>query len=98
MIGPGSLKQNRPVTTTVTGKNQITLPAEIVRALDLRPGVQIEWSTTPDGALIGKRRLSRAELAARLAGRGRRYLRAGRDPVADLVAERAREDVAEGLA
>lgn len=83
--------------TTVTGKNQITLPAELVRALDLSPGVQIEWTVADDGTIIGKRRLSRAELADALAGRGRKYLRPGSDPVRDLIEERSREDDAEGL-
>lgn len=43
------------------------------------------------------RRFNREELARRLAGRGRRYLSSGGDPVADLVADRVREDAEEGL-
>ena len=81
--------------TTVTGRNQITLPAELVRALDLHPGVQIEWSITPEGVIIGRRRPSRAELARQLAGRGRHYLRPGSDPIRDLIMERAEEDALE---
>lgn len=82
--------------TTVTGKNQVTLPADLVRELDLHAGVRIEWSKTPEGALLGKRCPSRAELAARLAGRGRRYLRRGSDPIRDLIEERVREDSSKG--
>lgn len=78
--------------TTVTGKNQITLPADLVRKLDLRPGVQIEWSETPDGELLGRRRLTREELAGKLAGSWRHLKQPGSDPVRDLVEERARED------
>jgi hypothetical protein len=81
----------------VTGKNQITLPADLVKEMDLHPGVQIEWSTTEDGAIIGRRQLSRAELAAQLAGRGRKFLRPGSYPIRDLVKEREREDEQEGV-
>ena len=78
--------------TTVTGKNQVTLPADLVRELGLPPGAQIEWSRTPDGDLLGRRRLTRAELAARLGGRGRQYLKPGSDPIRDLLEDPARED------
>ncbi len=83
------------MVTTVTGKNQVTLPAELVKALDLHPGVQIEWTATRDGALVGRRKMSRAEIATRLAGRGRKYLRKGSDPVRDLIQEREQEDAEE---
>ncbi|MCB1124941.1 MAG: AbrB/MazE/SpoVT family DNA-binding domain-containing protein [Verrucomicrobiae bacterium] len=78
--------------TTVTGENQVTLPADLVRRLDLRPGVQIEWSETADGELLGRRRLTRGELAGKLAGRWRHLKKPGGDPVRELVEERARED------
>ena len=86
------------MTTTITGKNQITLPAKLVKELDLHPGVQIEWSRTADGAIVGRRKLTRAELAHRLAGRGRKYLISGSDPIGNLIEERIREDEEEGLA
>jgi bifunctional DNA-binding transcriptional regulator/antitoxin component of YhaV-PrlF toxin-antitoxin module len=95
---PRSLAVDLFMTTTVTGKNQITLPIELVKELGLRPGVQIEWSKASDGSIIGRRKLTRAELASRLAGRGRRYLRPGSDPVRDLVLDRVREDDEEGAA
>jgi hypothetical protein len=40
----------------------------------------------------------RGELADRLQGFGRQWLKAGEDPVAELIEERAREDREEGLA
>lgn len=85
------------MTTTVTGKNQITLPAEVVKELDLHPGVKIEWSISGNGLLTGRRLASRGELAAQLAGRGRQYLRPGSSPINDLLRDRQREDHEEGL-
>ena len=83
--------------TTVTGKNQITIPAAIVKELDLHPGIQLDWSVSEDGSIVARRLLGRRELAKKLAGRGRRLLRAGSRPIRDLVAERSREDREEGL-
>ncbi|MCB9122440.1 MAG: AbrB/MazE/SpoVT family DNA-binding domain-containing protein [Caldilineaceae bacterium] len=51
-------------TSTLTRKNQITLPAEIVRALDLAPGSQLAWSIGPDGTLIGTPQPDRAGATA----------------------------------
>jgi bifunctional DNA-binding transcriptional regulator/antitoxin component of YhaV-PrlF toxin-antitoxin module len=83
--------------TTVTGKNQVTLPARLVKELGLHPGVRIDWSVTADGVLLGRRQRSRTELARELAGRGRKYLVPDSDPIRDLIAERVREDQDEGL-
>lgn len=80
------------MTTTITGKNQITLPADLVRELDWRPGHQIVWTKADDGSLVGRRKPTRSELAETLAGRGRKYLTTGNDPIAELVADRERED------
>lgn len=90
-----SLTYSHSMITTITGKNQVTLPAEIVRALDLVPGMQLDWAVGPDGTLIAKPLLSRAQRAAALMGAGRKYLRPGSDPVRDLIAERAQDDAAE---
>ena len=79
-------------TTTLTRKHQITLPAEIVQALELAPGSQVEWTIGPGGTLIGKPKASRAQRAAALYGAGRRYLRPGVDPVHELIAERLLDD------
>ena len=81
--------------TTITGKNQVTLPAEIVRALELTPGTQLDWRIGPNRTLVATPRPTRAQLAAALLGAGRAYLRPGSDPVADLIAERGADDEAE---
>lgn len=78
--------------TTITGKNQVTLPAELVRALGIGPGTRLRWSIEGDGSLRAVPRPSRSALARDVLGRGRHYLTGGADPVADLIAERASED------
>jgi bifunctional DNA-binding transcriptional regulator/antitoxin component of YhaV-PrlF toxin-antitoxin module len=80
------------MVTTITDKHQVTLPTEIVRALDLKPGIHLEWSIGPDGTLIATPQLRRGQKAAALFGAGRKYLRAGSDPIRDLIAERLQED------
>lgn len=78
--------------TTVTGKNQVTIPADLARDLDIRVGTRLEWVKGGGDSAIVRIVPSRAGLARRLAGRGRKYLRPGSDPVRDLIADRVRED------
>lgn len=81
--------------TTITGKNQVTLPAELVRELELTPGTQLDWQIGPNRTLVATPRPTRAQLAEELMGAGRTYLRRDTDPVADLIAERVADDEAE---
>jgi AbrB family looped-hinge helix DNA binding protein len=83
--------------TTVTGKNQITIPAALARKLSIEPGQRIDWEIGEDGVLIAKLLPRREELARRAAGMGREWLDEGEDPVADLIDERSRADEDEGL-
>lgn len=83
--------------TTVTGKNQVTIPAELARELGLAPGTRLDWSKGEDGTLIIKVLPGRVELAKRLAGRGKRHVRSGSDPIGELIEERQREDFEEGV-
>jgi AbrB family looped-hinge helix DNA binding protein len=82
--------------TTVTGKNQITIPAELARELDIAPGTRLDWAKGEEGFLLVRIIPNRGELARRLAGRGRKYLRPGSNPIRDLVKDRVREDLQEG--
>ena len=77
--------------TTVTGKNQVTVPAKLARQLDIKAGTRLEWEIS-DGALIVRPLLSRHELAAQLAGSGRGWLKADDDPIGDLLRERAEDE------
>lgn len=83
--------------TTVTGKNQITIPAKLAAQLDIRPGTRIDWSLSDDGVMIARLLPDRATLARRVAGMGRAWVPPGVDPIAELVADRVREDEEEGL-
>lgn len=83
--------------TTVTGKNQVTIPAALARKLDIEPGQRIDWQIDEDGVLIARLLPKRGELARRAAGMGREWLRNGVDPVADLIEERRQDDEDEGL-
>ena len=40
--------------TTITGKNQITIPAKLAVQLNIQPGMRIDWSVNDDGVLIAR--------------------------------------------
>ena len=84
--------------TTVTGKNQITIPAALARQLNIESGQRIDWAIGDDGILIARLLPRRGELARNAAGMGRDWLENGVDPVADLIEERVRNDEDEDLA
>jgi len=83
--------------TTVTGKNQITIPAKVATAAGIQPGTRIDWKLSDDGVLIGEVLPSRQALARKVAGMGRAWLTPGADPIAQLIEERAQADRDEGL-
>jgi AbrB family looped-hinge helix DNA binding protein len=83
--------------TTVTGKNQVTIPAKLASQLAIQPGTRLDWSLGDDGVLLVRPLPSRGELARQAAGMGRAWLPEGVDPVTDLIDERLRDEVAEGL-
>ncbi len=80
------------MTTTITGKNQVTLPAELVRELDWKAGTQIEWTKTDEGTLIARRKPTRGELASQIMGRGKHLLKPGESAVEGLLRDRAEDD------
>ena len=80
------------MVTTLTGKNQVTVPAKIAQELNLYPGVMLDWFIGPDRTLRAKRKASREELSTSLAGRGRKFLNSGKDPVAELISERTADE------
>ncbi|MCK6531087.1 AbrB/MazE/SpoVT family DNA-binding domain-containing protein [Myxococcota bacterium] len=78
--------------TMVTGKNQISIPAEIARTCGIEPGWKVEWRLgRVPGELVLRLIPDRMTIARRLHGAGKRWIRHGRDPVAELVAERESE-------
>lgn len=78
--------------TTVTGKNQVTIPAKLARALEIEAGTRLDWQLGEDGTLIVHPLPKRGELARRLGGIGRKWLSEGDDPVAELIRERTEDD------
>lgn len=81
------------MVTTVTGKNQITIPAALSAKYGLKNGVRIDWLETGQPDEILCRILpDPKQLAKDLRGAGRRFLKAGADPIADLLAERAQSE------
>lgn len=81
--------------TMVTEHQPITVPVELIKRLNLKPGTQLNWSVERDGTLVARPLLSRAERARQAAGMGQAWLKPGQSGVEDLITERANED--EGL-
>lgn len=85
------------MVTTVTGKNQVTIPSKLAALMQIEPGMQLEWRPGREpGELRVKVRPSRAVLARSLRGAGRRFVPSATDAVAGLLNERAREASEEG--
>lgn len=76
------------MTTTVGEGNQVSIPPEIVREFEIRPGTRLEWAKGREGVILLKPLPNRSELARQLMGAGRRWLKPGVDPVHDLIKER----------
>ena len=80
------------MTTTVTEGNQVSIPPEIAREFEIRPGTRLEWVKGREGVILVKPLPNRGELARQLKGAGRRWLKPGVDPVRDLITEREEDD------
>ena len=79
--------------TTVTGKNQVTVPAKLAAAEGIEPGTRFAWSFTEREHVLEVRVLkSVAEVAAELRGRGVRYRSRPGSAVDALVRERDQEE------
>ncbi len=83
--------------TTVSGKNQITIPSRLARQLNIEPGTQLVWSVDEAGRLVAEPLSERSLLARKAAGMGRSWLPEGIDPVGELIRERVQSDQEEGL-
>jgi AbrB family looped-hinge helix DNA binding protein len=80
------------MATTITGKNQVTIPAKRAHQLDLRSGTRVEWSIGEGDVLIARILPRRCVLARQVAGMGRDWLSEGADPIADLIHERSQDN------
>lgn len=78
--------------TTITGKNQVTVPAELALRANIHRGTRLDWELAESGeALIAHVLPDTATVAAQLRGRGRKHRRQAGSAVENLVNERARE-------
>ncbi len=83
--------------TTVTGKNQVTVPAEVVEKAGLKPGTRLDWRLTDRVGVLEVRVLpDAASVAQALRGAGQRSRRSEGSAVDRLVEERVREDSGRG--
>jgi AbrB family looped-hinge helix DNA binding protein len=80
------------MTTTLTGKNQVTVPAEIAREFGLTPGSKLDWSKgkTP-GTIVVKVQPSKRQLVDQIQELGRQIK--NRNLVAELIKMREDEDI-----
>lgn len=79
--------------TTITGKNQVTLPADLVRELGWLPGTRLDWQRLDDHSLVVRRVPTRGERVRRAMGLAAAELKSGRDPVGDLQANQEADEM-----
>lgn len=85
------MEHHPSMTTTVTQKNMVTIPAEVARKMGIKPGSRLDWKAVEGTDEMLVRVIpDRGELARRLLGTGRKFS-PERDAVAELVEERAKE-------
>lgn len=79
--------------TRITGKNQVTVPAEIVDKAGLKAGTRLDWRITDREGVLEVRVLpDRVTLAAGLRGRGNGFRQQDGSAVARLHGERERDE------
>ncbi len=77
----------------MTGKNQITVPAEITQKLGLQAGALFDWALSDEpNRIVITIKPTRRQLLERVRTIGRASRKAGMDPIADLVREREEDD------
>jgi bifunctional DNA-binding transcriptional regulator/antitoxin component of YhaV-PrlF toxin-antitoxin module len=86
------------MTTTLTGKSQITVPAEITRKLGLTTGAQFDWAVgdQPNKIIITVKP-TRKQMLERIRELGSKWKKPGQDPIGELIRERVQDDVDKGM-
>jgi len=83
------------MTTVVTGKNQVTIPADVARQLRIERGTRLVWEVDPERRTARIRVApSRGEIARSVWDTANELGKPGEHWVEDLVAERVRDDAA----
>lgn len=81
------------MTTTVEKDNSVRIPAELTAELAIQPGTRLDWQRgSAPGMLTVVVVPNRQAIAESLLGAGRKYLKPGQDPIAELIAEREHDD------
>jgi len=81
------------MTTTLTGKNQVTVPAEIAHKLGLLPGAQLDWAIGEQpNMIVITIKPTRKQLLERIREIAQKHARPAQDPVGDLIRARDEED------
>ena len=81
--------------TTVTGRNQVTIPAKLAADYGITNGSRLEWLTTPEADVLKVRILpGRAALAAEVQAIGMKYKKPGRNLAKDLIRDRMTDEQA----
>ncbi len=80
------------MTTVVLRNNIAAIPPEIAIAFGIKEGTCLEWTDAGSGTIAVKPVASRGERARVLMGAGRKWLKRGDDPIADLLKDRTAED------
>ena len=79
--------------TEVQNKNVVAIPELLAAEHGIKPGSRLDWKETEKSDVLTVKILpDYAALASSLMGAGRKHLKSGADPIAELVQERARED------
>ena len=77
-------------TSTLTGKNQVTVPAELAKQMSLQPGTRLQWEAgSAPGTILVRVQPSIQQRLARAQEIGKAF--AGRDFVKELIEEREEE-------
>jgi bifunctional DNA-binding transcriptional regulator/antitoxin component of YhaV-PrlF toxin-antitoxin module len=87
------LIKEHPMISMVTGKRQLTVPAEVARSLSIDTGTEVEWlEGNRPGEVILKVRPSRSQQLSRLREIGGKYKGKGSDSSMILDREREQSD------
>ncbi len=79
--------------TEVLDKNVVTIPEHLAAGHGIKPGSRLDWKETDEADVLTVKIFpDYAALATSLMGAGRKHLKPGVDPVAELVQARAQED------
>lgn len=82
----------KAILATVTGKNQITIPAVVVRELRLEVGMKVEFELGEERSVIMRPVLTRAERVKQIEEKWQPLFPPDSDPIGDLINEREQDD------